>query len=342
MPRTVEKICVICGKDVSAAKRTKDAAGRYYCNDCYAKVSAAAPVEKSSEPLPGTPKPFDAANPATRVKDFLNGDDYDRSPVLQFLRRASAKMGWNPSQKQGQAHLMKWAKWIVMAMCVVIALLVFAFGTRLISAPSGKPDGMVLLPLLIGFFCVLGFIPASLGLIFRLLSFAFTAKGTGAKVISAVGVLLLIGGLIFGWPKIAEMWALIGVKKPDIAYTDLDSRFGFGTMNKPSQFGKTSEQLKEESAGLLNTGVSWKGVISDVRDGQILVEMRQTSMSNEVVLLPGWWDEWRVSTLNRGDLIEFDGVLAGFGDPYPYAITHGTIRAARSAPADQIRGLLPE
>jgi hypothetical protein len=36
MPETIEKRCVICRKDVRSQKRTKDAAGRYYCQTCYA------------------------------------------------------------------------------------------------------------------------------------------------------------------------------------------------------------------------------------------------------------------------------------------------------------------
>lgn len=36
MNTMTRKVCVVCGKDVSQTKRTKDQQGRYYCNPCWA------------------------------------------------------------------------------------------------------------------------------------------------------------------------------------------------------------------------------------------------------------------------------------------------------------------
>jgi hypothetical protein len=56
---TVTKICVICGSDVAQVKRTKDAAGNYYCQPCWDKAreaqTTATPVDagpREKNPVP--------------------------------------------------------------------------------------------------------------------------------------------------------------------------------------------------------------------------------------------------------------------------------------------------
>jgi hypothetical protein len=93
---------------------------------------------------------------------------------------------------------------------------------------------------------------------------------------------------------------------------------------------------------MLGRTVVWTGVVLDVRDGQVLVEMRRSSLKNEAALMVAWWDRWKLDGVNRGDLIEFTGMLGGFGDPYPYAISHGTIRSTRPVSQDEAKLVLPE
>lgn len=42
-----EKICHVCGQDVSRQKRTKDLQGRYYCQPCYDSLSAKQPPSQA-------------------------------------------------------------------------------------------------------------------------------------------------------------------------------------------------------------------------------------------------------------------------------------------------------
>jgi hypothetical protein len=51
IPSTSPKRCVVCDADVSQAKRTRDAEGRYYCQPCWARVAAARPA--AAGPAPG-------------------------------------------------------------------------------------------------------------------------------------------------------------------------------------------------------------------------------------------------------------------------------------------------
>ncbi len=55
MTTPVQKICVVCGKDVAGLKRVKDRTGRYYCDPCHqnllAKASQPAPIEPDDPPM---------------------------------------------------------------------------------------------------------------------------------------------------------------------------------------------------------------------------------------------------------------------------------------------------
>lgn len=58
------KICVVCGQDCSNKPRTKDAQGRYFCQDCYdqavakKKLAGSGPAKGSaSQPAPQHPRP---------------------------------------------------------------------------------------------------------------------------------------------------------------------------------------------------------------------------------------------------------------------------------------------
>src|SRR4051812_29010161 len=50
-PSAPAKQCVVCGKDVTHAKRTKDPAGHYYCDECYrARSTPSAGATGSTKP----------------------------------------------------------------------------------------------------------------------------------------------------------------------------------------------------------------------------------------------------------------------------------------------------
>ena len=55
------KTCSICGKDVSAERRTKDASGKYYCQTCYASAAVRAPALRPSPAPAASSASSDAA-----------------------------------------------------------------------------------------------------------------------------------------------------------------------------------------------------------------------------------------------------------------------------------------
>lgn len=138
----------------------------------------------------------------------------------------------------------------------------------------------------------------------------------------------------------SEVYALTSAKNEAVSFADVDSKFGFGVWNNPQQFGKTSEQLQNQANDLIGRVVSWSGIVTDVRQGQILIAMRTISTTNEVVLIPGWWDSGKAEGINRGAWIEFSGVLSTIGNPYPFGIFDGTIRSSRAISPDEAKSLL--
>lgn len=63
-PSAVQKICSLCGQDVSTQKRTKDTQGNYYCAACWTiKVSQAQHESIRKAPPPPPPQAAASANP---------------------------------------------------------------------------------------------------------------------------------------------------------------------------------------------------------------------------------------------------------------------------------------
>ena len=50
MSQVNQKVCRICGQDVSGKKRTKDAAGHYYCQPCYDAATTQRHAETPASP----------------------------------------------------------------------------------------------------------------------------------------------------------------------------------------------------------------------------------------------------------------------------------------------------
>lgn len=60
----VAKLCAACAKDVASLPRTKDAQGRYFCQECAAKLKAKQPQQATARPAAPKPVPVKAAAPS--------------------------------------------------------------------------------------------------------------------------------------------------------------------------------------------------------------------------------------------------------------------------------------
>ena len=89
------KVCVICQQDVSARKRMKDSAGRYYCEACYAKRGAAQRPAAAPPPQIQPPPPPPAAAP---VDDTLTLSVPPDPPSGNLLGCSSCKKLFPESQ----------------------------------------------------------------------------------------------------------------------------------------------------------------------------------------------------------------------------------------------------
>src|SRR5262245_38055066 len=65
---TVEKICTLCGEDVSGKPRVKDVRGRYYCKPCAEQAEARARAA-SAIAEPDLADPFSAPAESAAVSD---------------------------------------------------------------------------------------------------------------------------------------------------------------------------------------------------------------------------------------------------------------------------------
>ncbi len=163
------KICCVCHKDVSTAKRVKDAKGHYYCAACHAAtlqrqpaavaaggsasenddlVPLAAPVKAAPRPMP---QPVAVSKPkipefcpncgakvlANRKFCFKCNRDVTQMDKLIALRAQEAK---GPSGEQKFAivfgHVMRVVMWAVIAGVVVILIL----GMKMMFLPGGLWD----------------------------------------------------------------------------------------------------------------------------------------------------------------------------------------------------------
>ena len=361
MPTAVQKRCSVCGRDVSAVKRVKDTSNRYYCQQCYTAATATASslpatattpksaAEPNTSPVPPAPsRPPTTAGSAqsTAVAAeavFAPPDRYARSPILKHLRVIGAKLGRRPAVNRRQANVLVVVKWLGLGLPVIIAYTVLLLGTRLLPTPEYR-DGPLGLVVLVGGLCLICLVPASIALAGRAVVLIFATRAAWVRVAAALTILALVTGSVFAWPRLTEVYDVLSTSsKTNMSFTDLDNQFGAGVLtSNPGQLAKTTQQVQAEAAGLLGHGVSGTGVVADVQDGQVLLLMRRSSLKNEIAMIPAWWDQWRMEGLSRGDVVEFSGPVAGYGDPYPFTVVHATIRTVRKLSPDDAKSLLPE
>jgi ribosomal protein L37E len=94
-PNTAPKSCASCGIDVTNRKRTKDAQGRYYCEDCVARAKTAKAV---ANPPPAVKANQQAVSSATKV----SASD-DNAFLLEMGGSAIAMKGTVPCHECGRA-----------------------------------------------------------------------------------------------------------------------------------------------------------------------------------------------------------------------------------------------
>jgi hypothetical protein len=93
-----QKMCVACGTDVAGQKRTKDAAGNYYCASCW--VAKSTPQKTASQPRPP------AIPPAQSGTEFvIRGTDKITGTDLSLRVQAASQ---DAATAQIQAKGIKW------------------------------------------------------------------------------------------------------------------------------------------------------------------------------------------------------------------------------------------
>jgi hypothetical protein len=167
MSQIMNKVCRVCGEDVSAKKRTKDTQGNYYCQPCYDdQVATAKPRASHQE----SPSGHSAINEASHVCTACGGS-FSVNDVYEDSGRIVCKQCF---ESQNVSSAPRPAR------------------APTASPSTGKSGGGTALALRVGFVLALVFLGLSL-----LGSITAAMRNTGAGVASAAASILLWGGLAF-------------------------------------------------------------------------------------------------------------------------------------------------
>jgi hypothetical protein len=124
---------------------------------------------------------------------------------------------------------------------------------------------------------------------------------------------------------------------PSMTFAELDGQFGQSAtalvLGVPGgSDNMTSAQLESARKEIMGRKIHGQGVVIDVVDNQVLIKHRFFTQTNEVALIVR---DSSISTLNKGDIVEYTGIVAGFGSPYPFTLNNGVITNSKSASSDE-------
>ena len=285
MPVAVQKVCAVCGKDVSGEKRTKDARGRYFCQPCYSSAAArtaSATTAEAAGRVTGSSGPSTGpSSPGLPPHDSVGAGPAAGS--------APAQPGSRPAARPTPRKVIAPAKWAALLVVVVVAYVVLLTGTRLLPASDDRGEG-VGFAVLAAFVCLIALIPSSIALTGRAVALAFTSRTAWVRLTAVLAAVLLVSGMVFAWPRLAETYDVLSTGSGTAAtFADLDNQFGVGALTtNPQQLAKTSQQLQDDATRMLGRRFSGTGMVADVQDGQVLLVMKKSSLKNEVAMIPAW------------------------------------------------------
>ncbi len=124
-----------------------------------------------------------------------------------------------------------------------------------------------------------------------------------------------------------------------MSFAEFDAKFGRTLVDLPHQHRMTSNQRESARRDISGTRVTWEGIVGDVRGNKVLIRHRLVTQTNEVTLIVA---SGTVSTLNRGDRVRYSGVVSGFGSPYPYQLSDGSISSSRALTSQERTDFLIE
>lgn len=157
------------------------------------------------------------------------------------------------------------------------------------------------------------------------------------KILGMTGMIGGLGGLsILGiYLHLTDRTEHTPAQSLGLSFVEFDSKFGAGAgggiLDLPNveAANRTTSQTKTMQDGYKGKRANWQGIVLDVRGNEVLVGHRLATKSNEVALVLAEQDRSKAETVQKGDLIEYSGVVNNFGSPYPYTLIEGTITSQR-------------
>jgi hypothetical protein len=139
----------------------------------------------------------------------------------------------------------------------------------------------------------------------------FAARGTL--------LIILIGGLWFlsAWLKDNHSPSSLPPLS-SITFPEFDSKFSTYSTTTDIQKQRLLDQYKGKR-------VRWQGVISDVGDDCVFVLHKATTITSDVILRVLKSDQPKLTSLNKGDLLTYEGTIADFGSILSHDLHDGLI-----------------
>jgi hypothetical protein len=124
---------------------------------------------------------------------------------------------------------------------------------------------------------------------------------------------------------------------PAMNFAEFDAKFGQSAtalvLGLPGgSDNMTTAQVESSRKEVMGRKIHGEGVVIDVVGNQVLIKHRLFTTTNEVALIVRDSD---IPVLNKGDIVEYTGGVAGFGSPYPFTLSNGVIVNSRSASGDE-------
>jgi hypothetical protein len=123
----IQKICVVCGKDVSTQPRVKDGQGRYHCNPCWIVINAPAVPKETPSPQvedANNHHPPQSSSPIGEARHTTFDDNRSAIGQIRNWRSSIGKMRvlLVPPLRWCGIHADDWADWMWAALLIFIPL----------------------------------------------------------------------------------------------------------------------------------------------------------------------------------------------------------------------------
>lgn len=113
-----------------------------------------------------------------------------------------------------------------------------------------------------------------------------------------------------------------------ITFPEFDSKFSEWSQTTDVQKQRLIEQYKGKR-------VRWEGIIENVNDDCVFIRHKATTLTDDVILRVMDSDKPKLASLNKGDLLTYEGTIEDFGTVLDHDLHDGQIVSTRTLSPDE-------